>query len=688
MSIARKIITGDAGGDDPYYPWVVNPFPEGHPKYNSVVLASEFEGTLKDDITGNDLLDTKPCHTFIDAGPVWENTKQAVSFTTSGRLALTASVPINNFSFSAWVFIKPSPVNTLFRFIGDSNSAGTVFMQHTGLTLQIALSSLTFINVPGSKVNEWNYIVVSAEPTGRTYSVNCSTTSDYNPTYQTQGSVGTPYNGPISYIGYNGQKSPFDVRQFRLYDAPIAESDLAYLHEADWAIPSDTDGPDGPSDPDFPYVSLLLNGDGNNGANNDTFTDSSSNNFAVNVGGDVYQGSFSPYATSKPLNMTTDGGSVYFDGSDNVNLSVSDSTAFDFSTGDFTVECFFYQLAQGTSNHTILAAAAGRNVYFALGSGLSGGLSMYSGNPAAIYSGPSSMPALNQWNHLVWQRRGGRAQMYVNGTRVYDAVYSADFGTDASGFRVGSSSYYTSSYIANGYISDFRVVKGTGVYDGATITVPTSPLGLTSGTELLLKGTDAGIYDYTGINNLDTVGNAQIDTAVKKYGTGSIKFDGTGDYLFINRTTALDIGAGDFTVEAWVYATSANKDGQFRRILATEANGSSAVQLYISASGKIVYTANDDASRLTGTTNVLNGWHHVAVVREGSASGNIELYVDGSSEGSFTDTASKTSRSFHIGKYPGASGYFQGYLDDLRITKGIARYTANFTPPTEALPTY
>jgi hypothetical protein len=162
-------------------------------------------------------------------------------------------------------------------------------------------------------------------------------------------------------------------------------------------------------------------------------------------------------------------------------------------------------------------------------------------------------------------------------------------------------------------------------------------------------------------------------------------FDGSGDYLTISQSSSLDLGSGDFTVEAWIYAESATQDSQFRRILATEANGSSAVQLYINASGQVVYTANDDVSRLTGTTNVLNGWHHIAVTRQGSAGGNIKLYVDGSSEGSFTDTASKTSSNFHIGKYPGLSGHFKGYISNIRMVKGTAVYTSSFTPSTSPL---
>jgi len=443
-------------------------------------------------------------------------------------------------------------------------------------------------------------------------------------------------------------------------------------------------------DPYFADVSLLLDGDGTNGADNNTFTDSSSNGNTVLATGNVYQGSFSPYATSEPLDMTTDGGSVYFDGSNNINLSVSDPTAFDFSTGDFTVECFFYQLAQGTSNFTILAAATGRNIYLALGSGFGGCLTMYSGASSSdIYSGASSMPALNQWNHLVWQRRGGRGQMYVNGTRVYDAVYSADFGTVQSGFTVGSSSYYGSTYITTGYISDFRVVKGTGVYNGATITVPTSPLGLTSGTELLLKGTDAGIYDLAGKDNIKTVGNAQIDTAVKKYGTGSIKFDGAGDKLLIKEHAGtLTFSTDDFTVETWAYFNSVS--GTSILIDWRSANGNQGLRptLYVEGTALSFYNGSVriSSNSLSGRTNQ---WLHVALVR---SSGQTKLYIDGTQEGvTYTDSTNYLGTqdgSLYIGALGDGSYETNGYLDDLRITKGVARYTSNFTPPTAALPKF
>jgi len=178
------------------------------------------------------------------------------------------------------------------------------------------------------------------------------------------------------------------------------------------------------------------------------------------------------------------GGSVYFDGGASTALTCSSTTAFDFGTGDFTIECWAYISSQ-VGSFTIICATEGVNQYWGFGSVGSGGMTMYAGSSGTdIYSGTANTPALNQWNHLVWQRSSGVASMYLNGTRVYNAAYTADFGSAATGFRIGQSTNYA-NYYATGYISNLRVVKGTGVYSGSTITVPTSPLTAITNTQLL-----------------------------------------------------------------------------------------------------------------------------------------------------------------------------------------------------------
>ena len=109
--------------------------------------------------------------------------------------------------------------------------------------------------------------------------------------------------------------------------------------------------------------------------------------------------------------------------------------------------------------------------------------------------------------------------------------------------------------------------------------------------------------------------------------------------------------------------------------------------VWINSSGKVYYYTGG-SQRIVGTTVLNTGqWYHVALVKN---SGTTTLYLDGTSEGSFSDSLTYIQpTTFRIGqRYAGTLYNLNGYLDDFRITKGVARYTANFTPPTQALPKF
>ena len=182
-------------------------------------------------------------------------------------------------------------------------------------------------------------------------------------------------------------------------------------------------------------------------------------------------------------------------------------------------------------------------------------------------------------------------------------------------------------------------------------------------------------------------GDAQVDTAVKKFGSGSIEFDGTGDYLDVSVDSGLTFD-GDFTVEAWVYP---NTTASYQPIIDGRASSSAYQNYYFglaNVNGTLrteVILASGAAGR-TGTTNAVptGQWSHIAWVR---SSGVITTYVNGVADATTkTDSATLTPTDFRIGAEVGTSNqYFNGYLDDIRVTKGVARYTTNFTPPTSDL---
>jgi hypothetical protein len=250
-------------------------------------------------------------------------------------------------------------------------------------------------------------------------------------------------------------------------------------------------------------------------------------------------------------------------------------------------------------------------------------------------------------------------------------------------FYSGLPAYY------QGYISSYRVVKGTAVYT-SNFTPPTAPLAAISNTSWLVNFTNGGITDATAKNDLETVGNAQISTTQSKWGGSSIAFDGTDDRLtnnnYVNQN--LVMGTGDFTIEGWFYTASPATNRGLFQISTTagglEAGNTNNIAVYCSSSVLGVYY-NDTFK--AGTTSISSStWTHFALVRN---SGTTKLYVNGTADsgfGSNADTRNYTGGYIVVGGYFSTSFLWNGYIDDLRITKGYARYTANFTAPTAPFP--
>jgi hypothetical protein len=184
------------------------------------------------------------------------------------------------------------------------------------------------------------------------------------------------------------------------------------------------------------------------------------------------------------------------------------------------------------------------------------------------------------------------------------------------------------------------------------------------------------------MNDLETVGNAQISTSVKKYGTGSIAFDGSGDWLNAISSPNYGYGSGDFTIEFWAYPTSSSGVQVF--LDQRTGSSTSAVPTIYTSSGTIYYYVSG-SNRITGSSLSLNQWSHIAICRSGTST---KLFINGTQSGStYTDTTTYLNAPVRIGDgNDGAGPYpYSGYIDDLRITKGYARYTANFTAPTSQL---
>lgn len=410
------------------------------------------------------------------------------------------------------------------------------------------------------------------------------------------------------------------------------------------------------------------------------FRDNSSNNFAITVTGTPSVQRFSPFDPAAEYSTSVIGGSGYF-GTSGQSVQAASNAAFTFGTGDFTVEYFVYATSW-SSSPTIVdlrssnPSSGGYADYYST----AGKFNLYWGT-TTVYTSAATL-GLNQWHHIAVSRSGSTVRVFVNG--VLDGTFTNAFNFTDSNCRIGANTNATPAGIV-GYLSDTRIVKGTAVYTSA-FTPPTAPLTAITNTSLLLNTVNAGIFDNAMTNDLVTVGDAQISTAVVKYGTGSMKFDGTGDYLTATNTLPFVFGTGNWTIETWVNA-SVIRAQRIYDSRPTSTNGAY-VAISMNASGKFDYTANS-AIRITGTTTPTTGtWYHVAVCRSGTST---RLFVNGVQEGvTYTDSTNYIvaagrpfigADSFSAGATP-----WSGYMDDFRVTKGYARYTANFTPPTAAFP--
>jgi hypothetical protein len=405
------------------------------------------------------------------------------------------------------------------------------------------------------------------------------------------------------------------------------------------------------------------------------FKDNSVNNFTLTKSGDVEVTKFSPYLPTRPYNPSTHGGSAYFDGTED-GLTFTGATS---GAGDFTTEAWVNLSVLRDYNVIFDNRATGESTTgYAFGVNAAGSLYLYSGIFPAFRILSSIAITVNTWNHVALVRSGTTFTLYVNGLSSGTYTSSANFSDTNSGIGIAPT-YTTNPFF--GYISDVRVVNGTAIYT-SNFTPPTEPLTAVANTSLLCNFTNAAIFDSAAKNVLETVGNAQIDTTVVKYGTGSMEFDGNGDYLITPNKQELVLAGGPWTAECWVYPTPDYSN--YRTVFAKRVSGgvTTSYQGYLRISTGVVGFYNgtnyESATALTS-----NQWSHCAWVYDGT---NINIYVNGTSVLSSAATITEVDQPLVIGGPRGYSEWFGGYIDDLRITKGVARYTANFTPRSRAFP--
>ena len=604
---------------------------------------------------------------FSPYGSNWSN-----YFDGSGDYLTTANSNVNNFGSSDWTmeFWINSTQTTRTDPLGwnyDYTSAGWA-----GLILNVSASGqMSWYEGTSQRINAtstgwnngaWNHIAISRSGNSVRMFLNGT---QQGSTYTTSLSYGANSTGFIVGVIYDGT-GPLNgyisnlriVKGTAVYTSAFTPSTTPLTAIAN--------------------TSLLT-------CQSNRFIDNSTNAFTITRNGDVSVQRFSPFSPTAAYSTSVIGGSGYFDGSGDY-LTVANNNTFD-TNSTFTLECWFYQPTSG--NATLFARGGGAASW----STTDGNQFMLFIESGTLYwqwnnGGPTSIsttaPAAGQWHHVAVGYNGTTTRFWLNGVSVGTSTTSYLLPTTRNIIRAGISPYGTNPL--TGYISNLRFVKGTDVYGvgNSTITVPTTPLTAITNTSLLLNYTNGGIFDNAMMNNLETVGNAQISTSVFKYGTGSLAFDGSGDWLVAPASPNMAMGTGDFTWECWIYATAAN-DQPIYECRSTSSNTNGFTVTALSSTVIRVYTSG---VLVTATiSNYLNTWTHVAFTRAGSTN---RLFINGTLQNTATasDNFSNQVAVVGGGRYNSNNidKSFTGYIDDLRVTKGYARYTTTFTPPTAAFP--
>ena len=360
-------------------------------------------------------------------------------------------------------------------------------------------------------------------------------------------------------------------------------------------------------------------------------------------------------STAVPFTTVYQASTQYYSGSFNGSsdyLSLATSPTIEL-TGNFTIECWIYPTSIGTYNMVLGENNGASSDYFAIRSNNTLEFLIFGGaTPAWSYTW-----ATNTWYHVAVVRISNALTAYVNGVSLTQS--SGTFSTSAACFSVGLliGRYGNSStpYSFTGYISNVRLVKGAGIYTGNFVP-STAPLSTTQ--------------------------SAGTNIAAITQPSYSVLFNGSSQYLSVAANSALGLGTGDFTIEYWCYPNSIS--GTPTLIDFRSSAGDTVISDYLSSGAPVIYINSTNAATSSQALSA-GAWAHVAYTRSGTT---LRIFVNGVQTASVTNSYNMgSSQPLRIANNIAGSAYFNGYISNLRITKGQALYTSAFTPSTSPLTT-
>ncbi len=395
---------------------------------------------------------------------------------------------------------------------------------------------------------------------------------------------------------------------------------------------------------------------------------------------------------------------MFFDGSDD-KLTIPDSDDWDIGSGNYTVEFWLYDIsiADGEGfignqdvngyNGWLIRRASGELNFNQWGS---------SSQEVNVSSSGAGIGTSKTWRHIAFVRNGNFYKLYIDGRENGSVEDLSPTTLTSSGSALQIGKHFAEGNYSNCYIDEIRIVKGTAVYTG-DFTVPTSRFSASdeANTKLLIHSDQSD--DSSDSKHVITATGVIPKSDQSKFGGSSWYFGTDTHELNVGSSgnTDFDFGTGAFTLEFWVNIGSYTSSNDYGALIA--GGSGSGDRMYIEVNKKVGDIYFYDNSNAQGNTTYYswpagtlteNTWHHIALVRA-DAGTTLTLYNQGASVSGTagdaivaTDTLNFTKgpSQLHIGHYAEATSGFAGFwMDDVRITKGLAVYTGNFTAPTSAL---
>jgi hypothetical protein len=301
----------------------------------------------------------------------------------------------------------------------------------------------------------------------------------------------------------------------------------------------------------------------------------------------------------------------------------------------------------------------------------------------AVFRDPSA------WYHVVLSvdttqaTAANRVRIYVNGVQQVLTASYGGYGTQNlqvivnSGVQHNIGRYPTYTEYFDGYITEINFVNGYPTVGGTTYNA-TSWAALNVATLFGSYNTITGVWQPIKYSGTYSTNGFYLPFSLQNTSSYAASFNGSTQYLYLNGQSAFTFGANNFTIESWVYSTSASQtsviyDGR------PSGGTQGAYPTIFLASGVITYFVNS-ANLITGISLPVNQWTHVAIVRSGVTT---TMYVNGVSQGSATDSTNYLSGGANrpvIAIASAGTNLFSGFLSNFRIVNGSAVYTSNFVP--------